>query len=152
MIDQITILETCWFISPPWGNRIPTVTISLFEKVYLKSNRTFGYCCGVQWHKDRWNYAVDTQEEIFSAWEHNLIGTGRFEPHTLTKPEFMLGERVMLRAINDAPKQRIVLGIEQLDDSWFYMIESMSPVLNTSTIKTNNFTYAAQEDLVRVKV
>ncbi|MBW4617447.1 MAG: DUF1392 domain-containing protein [Desmonostoc vinosum HA7617-LM4] len=151
MINQITVLETCWYISPPWDREIPKVSISLFEKVYLKNSRTFGYCCGVQWHKTKWSYAVDTEKEIISAWEYDLIGTGRLEPHTLTKPEFMLGERVMLRTLCESPKQRIVLGIEQLDDCWFYMIESMSPVLGKS-IRTNNFTYVSQEDLVRVNV
>ncbi|RUR73540.1 hypothetical protein DSM107007_53840 [Nostoc sp. PCC 7120 = FACHB-418] len=42
MTEQITDLERCWFLSPPWGQEIPPVEINLSEKVYFKTDRTFG--------------------------------------------------------------------------------------------------------------
>ncbi|MBW4616368.1 MAG: DUF1392 domain-containing protein [Desmonostoc vinosum HA7617-LM4] len=149
MIDQITILETCWYMSPPWGNQIPPLEVNLFERVYLKNSRTFGYCCGIHWHKDRWMYAIATDNEIISAWGCDFIGTGRLQAHTLAKPEFVLTQRVMLSTAGDRPNHRIVLGIEQQNDHWFYLIECMSPLLGKPITAASRFSYVSQQDLVR---
>ncbi|WP_242062996.1 DUF1392 family protein [Nostoc sp. FACHB-145] len=63
MTEQITDLERCWFLSPPWGNKVPRLEVSLLEKVYLKGNRTFGHCCGVQWYGDCWNYVIEVKDD-----------------------------------------------------------------------------------------
>ncbi|MBE9037207.1 DUF1392 family protein [aff. Roholtiella sp. LEGE 12411] len=150
MTEQIITLEICWYISPPWGREIPILSVNLFERVYLKNSRTFGYCCGIQWHKDKWMYAIATDNEIISAWGCDFIGTGRLQTHTIPKPVFVLGERVMLRADSNSPKQRIVLGIEQLDDCWFYLVECISPQVNNPITRASYFTYVTQDDLVQV--
>ncbi|MHC5771394.1 MAG: DUF1392 family protein [Nostoc sp.] len=37
MTNLIQNLEQCWYISPPWGQRIPPLLVSLLERVYVKS-------------------------------------------------------------------------------------------------------------------
>jgi Protein of unknown function (DUF1392) len=50
MIDHINALQTSWYLSPPWLGTIPPVEVNLLERVYLRTTRTFGYCCGMQWN------------------------------------------------------------------------------------------------------
>ncbi|WP_414573236.1 DUF1392 family protein, partial [Nostoc sp. CCY 9925] len=107
MTEQITDLEKCWYLSPPWGNQIPPVEVNLSEKVYLKTNTTFGYCCGVQWYGDCWNYVIDVKHDFIYTTKHQIIGTGQIQPNTLKKPAFVLGERVMLQFPNHGTKQRL---------------------------------------------
>jgi hypothetical protein len=91
-MEAITELEKCWFLSPPWGQEIPPVEVNLLEKVYLKSLRTFGYCLGVQWYGDYWNYVVDVKDDFIYATKHQIIGTGQIQPRILKKPAFVLGD------------------------------------------------------------
>ena len=49
MTNLVQNLEQCWYISPPWGQRIPPLLVSLLERVYVKSAKAFGYCTGVEW-------------------------------------------------------------------------------------------------------
>lgn len=150
MIDQFTAFETCWFLSPPWRNQIPPVEINLFERVYIKTNRTFGFCCGIQWSEDCWIYTVVDDNEIQNLSQYQIIGTGRLQPTTIEKPAFILGERVMLRSIDDSPKQRLILGAQLLNGSWSYYIEWMSPALEEKTKLSDRLALVPQKDLVRV--
>lgn len=152
MTEQITDLERCWFISPPWGQNIPPVEVNLFEKVYIKSNRTFGYCCGVQWYQESWDYAVDIKKDIIYTTKHQIIGTGHLQPSTLTKPAFVLGDRVILQFPNRGTNQRLILGIELIEKSWFYLVELASPSFEQPSTLINRFSLVRQEDLVRVNV
>ncbi|WP_348535528.1 DUF1392 family protein [Komarekiella delphini-convector] len=36
-------------MSPLWGQDIPPLSISLLERVYLTTTKSFGYCYGVEW-------------------------------------------------------------------------------------------------------
>ncbi len=109
-MEQITDLERSWFLSPPWGQNIPPVEVNLLEKVYLKTNRAFGYCLGVQWYGDCWNYVVEVKDDFIYTTKHQIIGTGQIEARTVKKPFFVLGERVLLQFCDRGTKHRLVLG------------------------------------------
>jgi hypothetical protein len=96
MIDHINALKTSWYLSPPWGQTIPPVAVNLLERVYLRTTRTFGYCCGMQWKHECWIYSIDCRNEILHATQNQIIGTGELEGITVQKPAFVLGERVIL--------------------------------------------------------
>jgi Protein of unknown function (DUF1392) len=150
--EQITDLERCWFLSPPWGQVIPPVEVNLLEKVYFKDNRRFGYCLGVQWYGDCWNYVIEIKDDFIYATKHQIIGTEHIQPSTLTKPAFVLGERVMLCCCDRGTKQRLILGIELIEKSWFYLVELALPTFDQSLITTNRFSLVREEDLVRVNI
>jgi hypothetical protein len=152
MTEQIITLERCWFLSPPWRQAIPPVEVNLLEKVYLKTNRTFGYCLGVQWHGDCWNYVVEIKNDFIYATKHQIIGTGQIQTMTLKKPSFVLGERALLQFGDRSIKQRLILGIELIHTSWFYLVELALPTFEQSLITSNRFSLVREEDLVRVSV
>ncbi|MBD2492076.1 DUF1392 family protein [Aulosira sp. FACHB-615] len=127
-MESITDLERCWFLSPPWKQNIPPVEVNLFEKVYLKTNRRFGYCCGVQWYGNCWNYVIEVKNDFHYATKHQIIATGNIQPRILKKPAFVLGQRVLLKIPNHGTKQRLILGIELIEKSWFYLVELVLPV------------------------
>ncbi|MCC5669815.1 DUF1392 domain-containing protein [Nostoc sp. CHAB 5784] len=151
MIELITALETSWYISPPWGQTIPPVEVNLLERVYLRTTRTFGYCCGIQWKHECWLYTVDCGNEILHATQHQIIGTGQLETVTVQKPAFVLGERVMLCSHDKETKQRLILGIALVNNSWFYIVELMSPTLTPPLTISNRFSLVGEKSLVRVK-
>jgi len=152
MTEQITDLEIRWYLSPPWGQKIPPCEVNLLEKVYLKTNRTFGYCCGVQWYGDCWNYVIEIKNDFIYATKHQIIPTSQIQPSTLKKPSFVLGERVLLQFPNHGTKQRLILGIELIEKSWFYLVELALPAFSQPLITTNRFSLVREEDLVRVNV
>ncbi|MBD2504608.1 DUF1392 family protein [Anabaena azotica] len=152
MTEQINELERCWYLSPPWRGEIPPVEVNLWERVYFTPLRTFGYCSGFQWSKGEWVYLIDLKDEIVQTIKQEIIGTGRMEANTVRKPAYVVGDRVML--VNDAPgtKQRLVLGLQVVDKTWFYLVEWRSPMLIKSTSTFNRFSLVREEDLVRVMV
>ncbi|BAY72779.1 hypothetical protein NIES23_56070 (plasmid) [Trichormus variabilis NIES-23] len=96
MTEQIAEIERCWYLSPPWGGEMPPVEIQLWEKVYLKSLETFGYCYGIQWYQDCWHYIIEITDDAVHATKHQIIGTGRFKPTNLRAvkrkaPVFLIG-------------------------------------------------------------
>ncbi|RCJ24026.1 hypothetical protein A6770_28685 [Nostoc minutum NIES-26] len=151
-MKSITDLERCWYLSPPWGNQMPPVQVNLLEKVYLKNNRTFGYCCGVQWYCDYWNYVVEVKDDFIYATKHQIIGTGQMQARTVKKPAFVLGDSVLLQFPHHGTKQRLVLGIELIEKSWFYLVELALPAFEQPLITTNRFSLVREQDLVRVNV
>ena len=135
MIDHINALKTSWYLSPPWGQTIPPVAVNSLERVFLRTTRRFGYCCGMQWKHECWIYSIDCGNEILHATQNQIIGTGELEAITVQKPTFVLGERVILCSHDKGTKQRLILGIALVHKSWFYMVELMSPTLiKTPTI------------------
>ncbi len=42
MINLVQNLETCWYLSPPWGKEIPHLEVSLLEEVYVTTTKSFG--------------------------------------------------------------------------------------------------------------
>ncbi|WP_341528425.1 DUF1392 family protein [Nostoc sp. UHCC 0302] len=160
MIDQINSLYLCWYISPPWGDtfgtpdgdRIPPVEVNPLERVDIGASRTFGYCCGVQWKQDRWIYAIASAGEIIYTTEHEIIGTGEMQLAALEKPAFVLGdscanvfdERIMLLSDDQRTKQRLILGIQLLNRSWFYYVEWMPPALKEVTSLDDRLAFVPQ--------
>ncbi|MCW5318364.1 DUF1392 domain-containing protein [Nostoc sp. KVJ3] len=152
MIDHINALKTSWYLSPPWRGTIPPIEVNLLERVYLRTTRTFGYCCGMQWKHECWIYSIDCRNEILHATQNQIIGTGELETLTVQKPTFVLGERVMLCSHDKGTKQRLILGIGLVNNSWFYLIELMSPTLTQSRTISNRFSLVGEKSLVRVNV
>ncbi|MBD6620283.1 DUF1392 domain-containing protein [Komarekiella sp. 'clone 1'] len=68
----------------------------------------------------------------------------------LTTKEFKKGERVMLRSHDQVTKQRLVLGIQLINESWFYFVEWMPPALEECTSLDNRLALVQEKDLVRV--
>ncbi|MCC5666882.1 DUF1392 domain-containing protein [Nostoc sp. CHAB 5784] len=152
MIELITAFETSWYLSPPWGQTIPPVAINLLERVYLRTTRTFGYCCGIQWKHECWIYSIDCRNEILHATQNQIIQTGELEAISVQKPAFVLGERVILCSHDKGTKQRLILGIALVHNSWFYIVELMSPTLTPPLTISNRFSLVGEKSLVRVNV
>lgn len=76
-----------------------------------------------------WIYSIDCGKEILHATQNQIIGTGELETFPLQKPAFALGERVILCSHDKGTKQRLILGIALVHNSWFYLVELMSPTL-----------------------
>ncbi|MEH1962120.1 MAG: DUF1392 family protein [Nostoc sp.] len=138
--------------SPPWGQTISPVAVNLLERVFLRTTRTFGYCCGMQWKHECWIYSIDCRNEILHATQNQIIGTGELEVITVQKPAFVLGERVILCSHDKGTKQRLILGIALVHNSWFYVVELMSPTLTKSPTNESRFSLVGEKSLMRVKV
>jgi Protein of unknown function (DUF1392) len=159
MIDFHHTLNLCWYISSPWGYCIPPCEVNLLERVYIGATRTFGYCCGVKWKQDRWVYAIGyvdayaayrTHRNILHLTEHEIIGTGEMQLAAQELPAFVLGERILLRSHNQGTRQRLIMGIQLLNRSWFYFVEWMPPALEEVTTLDDRLAFVPQRDLVRV--
>jgi hypothetical protein len=122
MTNLVQNLEQCWYISPPWGQRIPPLLVSLLERVYVKSAKAFGYCTGVEWSKHGWKYEINTCNTNIIVLGSELIGTGKLQANTKEKPVFKLGKLAEFRFHGDRPPIRIVQGIQLINDCWFYSI------------------------------
>jgi hypothetical protein len=108
MTNLVQNLEQCWYISPPWGQRIPPLLVSLLERVYVKSAKAFGYCTGVEWSEHGWKYEIFACNTNITVLEGELIGTGNLQLEAIAKPVFRLGELVEFRFHGDGPPVRIV--------------------------------------------
>ncbi|WP_414756575.1 DUF1392 family protein [Anabaena sp. CCY 9910] len=146
----ISALERCWYLSPPWGKQMPPIQVDLSERVYIKATGTFGYCCGVVWQDDQWIYSVLSQASIVQMTKYQILGTGKIQSLSLEKPEFAVGDRVLLRFSSHTTKQRLVLGVVLVDNSWFYVIEMVSPALSPALGSPIRFPLLSEKDLVRV--
>ncbi|QFS52122.1 DUF1392 domain-containing protein [Nostoc sphaeroides] len=152
MIDHINALQTSWYLSLPWRGTIPPVEVNLLERVYLRTTRTFGYCCGIQWKHECWLYSIDCRNEIVHATQHQIIGTGDLVTLPVPKSAFVLGQRVMLCSHDKGAKHRLILGIALVNNSWFYLVELMSPTLIKTPTISNRFSLVGEKSLVRVNV
>ncbi|WP_224095633.1 DUF1392 family protein [Nostoc sp. MS1] len=146
----ISALERNWYLSPPWGKQMPSVVVDLWERVYITATGTFGYCCGVVWQDDQLVYAVASNRNIAYLGKHEIIGTGQVQPTNLVKPTFAVGDRVILRFTSHATKQRLVLGVMLVNNSWFYVVEVKSPALSPVLGSPIRFPLVSEKDLVRV--
>ncbi|MCC5633631.1 DUF1392 domain-containing protein [Nostoc sphaeroides CHAB 2801] len=160
MIELINILETSWYLSLPWGQTIPPIEVNLLERVYLRTTRTFGYCCGIQWKHETWLYSIDCRNEILHATQHQIIGTGDLVTLPVPKPALVLGQKVILTSHGNDAKQRLILGIALVNNSWFYLVELVSPTLVLSAAEGltksptifNRFSLVGEKSLVRVNL
>ena len=152
MTEQINELERSWYLSPPWGGEIPRVKVNLWERVYFTPLRTFGYCSGFGWSNGEWVYFINLENEVVQATQNNIIGTGRMEAGAVKKPTYVVGDRVLLVSNPPTTKQRLVLGIQVVDNAWFYLVEWRSPMLVPTSIICDGVSLVREEDLVRVMV
>ncbi|MCC5600542.1 DUF1392 family protein [Nostoc favosum] len=109
---------------------MPPLEVSLLEKVYVTTTKSFGYCCGIEWSAKGWNYQIVSGKDNLTVLGREIIGTGNLQLVTKEKPVFGLGELVEFRFHGDGPPTRIVQGIQLICDSWFYCIEWMSPEIS----------------------
>ncbi|QFS51499.1 hypothetical protein GXM_08993 [Nostoc sphaeroides CCNUC1] len=70
----------------------------------------------------------------------------------MQKPAFVLGERVMLCSHDTGTKHRLILGIALVNNSWFYIVELISPTLIKTPTISNRFSLVGEKSLMRVKV
>ncbi|BCL40128.1 hypothetical protein NSMS1_65750 (plasmid) [Nostoc sp. MS1] len=129
---------------------MPSVVVDLWERVYITATGTFGYCCGVVWQDDQLVYAVASNLTIAYLGKHEIIGTGEVQRTNLEKPAFAVGDRVLLRFSSHATKQRLVLGVVLVNNSWFYVVEMLSPALSPVLGSPIRFPLVSEKDLVRV--
>ncbi|QLE59625.1 DUF1392 family protein [Nostoc sp. TCL26-01] len=146
----ISALERNWYISPPWKQQMPLLEVHLSEKVYVTTHHAFGYCCGVHLQNNEWVYVVNCECSIIHVTKHQIVGTGRVQSTYLKKPTFVLGDRVMLRCLPHGTKQRLIVGIQLVNNSWCYAVEMMSPTLSQTLNTPNRFALVKEQDLIRV--
>jgi hypothetical protein len=146
----ISELERNWYLSPPWGQQMPSIQIDLGERVYIKASGKFGYCCGIVWQDDQWIYSVLSERSIVQMTKYQILGTGKVQSLSLDKPAFAVGDRILLRFTSHATKQRLVLGVVLVNGSWFYVVEMVSPALSPALGSPIRFPLVSEKDLVRV--
>lgn len=155
MTKLIQNLEICWYLSPPWGQQIPPLSVNLLERVYVTTAKSFGYCCGVEWLQGEWSYAVALETKVVYTSASQLRGTGKLQSG-IDKPVFTLGEKVVFRCNRDTNNFRIVQGIHLIDDFWTFTVELASPQLCECDGKLitsgDHRAWVTDTDLARVRV
>ncbi|MEH1944424.1 MAG: DUF1392 family protein [Nostoc sp.] len=151
MINQITALESCWHISPGWGETMPVLAVQMLEKVLLPMSGLSGYCCGVQWEKQEWVYAIVCQSEILYLPEQEFHPTYVLEKDTVSTPAFKLGDIVQVD-FGEQPTHRIIQGIFSLKGNWLYGVEWRSPILGEVGFAQSRTIWLADVDLINVSV
>ncbi|MBD2344726.1 DUF1392 domain-containing protein [Anabaena subtropica FACHB-260] len=151
MMNQINALESCWHISPPWGQDIPALAVQILEKVFLPSANLSGYCCGIHWEEQEWVYAIVCFGETFYVRSGEFSPTNVLKNTNISTPAFKLGDVVEVD-FSEQPNQRIIQGIFSLKNSWLYAVEWRSPILTETTSAQSRLIWLADIDLVRVKV
>jgi Protein of unknown function (DUF1392) len=150
MINQITALESCWHISPEWGQIMPPLAVRMLEKVLLPISDLSGYCCGVEWSGQEWIYAIVCQNETLYLAEQEFHPTNVLEKFTVFTPAFELGDIVEVD-FGEPPTRRIIRGIFSLKDNWLYGVEWRSPILEEVFTQSRTI-WLANVDLVNVGV
>lgn len=150
MSNQITALESCWHISPEWGQTMPSLALKMLEKVLLPISDLSGYCCGVEWSGQEWIYAIVCQSETLYLPEQEFHPTNVLERFTVSTPAFDLGDIVEVD-FGEQPTRRIIQGIFSLKDNWLYGVEWRSPILEEVSAQSRTI-WLADVDLVNVGV
>jgi hypothetical protein len=151
MINEITGLESCWYISPPWGENIPPLAVQIQEKVFLPSSNLPGYCCGVHWENEEWIYAIVCHDETVYLRHEEFLATKVLRSNTVAEPAFKLGDVVEVD-FSEQPNKRIIQGIFSLKHNWLYAVEWRSPILAEKTSAQSRLIWLADIDLVKLSV
>lgn len=149
MINQIVALESCWHSSVPWGKAMPTLAVQILEKVFLSNSDISGYCCGVQWERQEWIYAIVCCREILYLSQKEFSGTNLVEKAPVATPAFQLGDVVEVD-FSEEPSRRIIQGIFSLKNNWLYAVEWRSPILEEMASAQSRIIWLADVDLVKV--
>ncbi|MEH2052310.1 DUF1392 family protein [Nostoc sp.] len=88
MINLVQTLESCWYLSPPWGKEIPPLEVCLLERVYVTTSKSFGYCCDMEWSDKGWSYEIACYNNSLTVLGREIIGTGELLTLTFEKPIF----------------------------------------------------------------
>ncbi|BAB77068.1 MULTISPECIES: DUF1392 domain-containing protein [Nostocaceae] len=150
MMNQITTLESCWHISPPWGAVRPPLAVQIREEVLLSSDLS-GHCCGVHWEEEEWVYAIVSHNETLYLRSGEFSPTSVFKSQTVSHQAFQLGDVVEVD-FSEMPNRRIIQGVFSLKQNWLYAVEWRSPILGETTSAQSRLIWLADIDLVGVKV
>jgi hypothetical protein len=151
MINQIVTLESCWHSSVPWGKAMPPLAVQIQEKVLLSNSDISGYCCGVQWEREEWIYAILCCREILYLSQEEFFGTKLVEKAAVATPVFELGDVVEVD-FGEKPTRRIIQGIFSLKNNWLYAVEWRSPTLSEMELAQSRIIWLADVDLLKVKI
>jgi hypothetical protein len=149
MINQITFLESCWHISPPWGQVMPPLACQILEEVFLSSSDLPGYCCGVHWEKQEWIYAIVCLGEILYLPSKEFYPTNVFKKSDVPTSLFQLGDMVEVDFALQ-PTHRIIQGIFRLKSDWLYGVEWCPPLVEETALTQSRLIWLADVDLIRV--
>jgi hypothetical protein len=151
MNNQITVLESCWHISPPWGSAMPPLAVQMHEKVFLSGSDLSGYCCGVHWEGQEWVYAIVCLGETLYLPRREFYATNLLENTIVSTPAFKLGDVVEVD-FSEQPTRRIIQGIFSLKNNWLYAVDWRSPILEEATFAPSRTIWLADVDLVSMDV
>ncbi|MEH2424977.1 MAG: DUF1392 domain-containing protein [Nostoc sp.] len=149
MINQIVTLESCWHSSVPWGKAMPPLAVQIQEIVLLSNSDISGYCCGVQWERQKWIYAIVCCSEILYLPEEEFLGTKLVQKATVPRSVLELGDMVEVD-FGEKPTHRIIQGIFCLKNNWLYAVEWRSPILSEIELAQSRIIWLADVDLVKV--
>ncbi|MBE8989786.1 DUF1392 domain-containing protein [Nostoc sp. LEGE 12450] len=149
MINQIRFLESCWHLSPPWGQTMPPLAVQILEEVFLSSSDLPGYCCGVHWEGQEWVYAIFCLGEILYLPSKEFHPTNVFKNGVVPSSLFKLGDIVEVD-FTPQPTRRIIQGIFRLKSSWLYGVEWCTPIVEETALSQSQFIWLADVDLVKV--
>ncbi|MEA5603521.1 DUF1392 domain-containing protein [Nostoc sp. UHCC 0252] len=151
MINQIKLLESCWHISPPWGQAMPPLAVQMLEKVFLSNSDLPGYCCGVHWEGQEWIYAILCLGEMLYLPSKEFHRTNVFKNSTAPTQAFQLGDIVEVD-FSEQPTRRIIQGIFSLKNNWLYGVEWCPPVVGERASNQSRLIWLADIDLVKAWV
>lgn len=151
MMNEITALESSWYISPPWGGTIPPLAVQIQEEVFLPSFDLPGYCCGVHWEDEEWMYAIVCHHETLYLHDDEFLATNVLIGNTVATPAFKLGDVVEVD-FSEQPNKRIIQGIFSLKHNWLYAVEWRSPILTEKTSAQSRLIWLADIDLIKLSV
>ncbi|MBW4563504.1 MAG: DUF1392 domain-containing protein [Mojavia pulchra JT2-VF2] len=151
MINEITLLESCWHISPAWGQAMPPLAVQMLEKVFLSSSDLSGYCCGVHWEGQEWVYAIVCHGKILYLSSKEFYSRNIFKNAAVPTSAFQLGDMVEVD-FSQQPTRRIIQGIFRLKSNWLYGVDWCSPILEEAALTQSRLIWLADVDLVRVRV
>ncbi|MDZ7951030.1 DUF1392 domain-containing protein [Nostoc sp. DedQUE09] len=149
MINQITLLESCWHISPPWGKVMPPLAVQILEEVFLSSSDLPGYCCGIHWEGQEWIYAIACLGEILYLRSKEFHPTNVFKNAAVLASLLKLGDMVEVD-FTLQPTRRIIQGIFRLKSNWLYGVEWSAPIVEETAFTQSQLIWLADIDLVRV--
>jgi hypothetical protein len=141
-------LERCWFSSPPWGFNYPMQVLPVLSKVLVKACNMSGTVVGILFEDTRVEYTVSLGDRSYYGQLNELELQEISQDTVIGYPIFEIGDRVNLRYSSE-PKERIVIGVQFIDNDWFYCVEWESPKLEKESVDNKNLSlaYICAEDI-----
>jgi len=131
---------------------MPPLAVQMLEKVLLSNSDLSGYCCGVQWERQEWIYAiVCLGETLYLPYGEFHATKNVLENAIVSTPAFKLGDVVEVD-FSEQPTRRIIQGVFSLKGNWLYGVEWRSPILEEVACAQSRTIWLADVDLVSVDV